>query len=162
MGWKDSKIEKNKLNTDDARAKRKGKLKMTFSLKMICIALITIFVFSGCATILAGGPDMVVVNSNPQGATIILDGVPVGVTPATISFSRSCEGVVVLEKPGYQNTRLDVDKVVNGWVFGNLIIGGLIGLGVDLATSNQGKYSTSPIFLSMPPTQNASATSQLN
>ncbi len=129
---------------------------MTLSLRMISIAFIGIFVFSGCATILAGGPDMVVVSSNPQGATIILDGVPVGVTPATIAFSRSCEGVVVLEKPGYQNARLDVDKVVNGWVFGNLIIGGLLGLGIDLATSNQGKYSTNPVFLSLPPVQNAS------
>jgi len=64
-----------------------------------------------------------------------------------LSFSRKCEGLLTFELDGYKTHMLDVDKVVNGWFFGNLIFGGLIGMAVDLITSSQGKYSTDAILV---------------
>lgn len=106
---------------------------------------------SGCATIVAGGPDMIAVTSTPDGATVYLDSVPVGRTPTTVAFQRSCEGILRFEKQGFKTMQVDESKVFNGWFLGNIIFGGLIGVGVDLVTSNQGKYSNNPIGVSLVP-----------
>ena len=104
-----------------------------------------------CATIIASGPDPVPINSRPEGARVSLDGQPVGVTPFTALFPRNCHGMLTFRLEGYENRSYDVDKVVNGWMFGNLIFGGLIGIAVDLIMSNQGKYSTMPIYVELVP-----------
>lgn len=103
----------------------------------------------GCATIVAQGPDRIQVNSSPEGAKVTLDGAPVGRTPCVVAVNRKDEGVFKIEFEGYDPVVIDRDKVANGWFFGNLLIGGIIGIGVDLATSNQGKYSETPIFVEL-------------
>jgi hypothetical protein len=104
-----------------------------------------------CATIVASGPDLIPVDTSPEGARVLLDGQPIGVTPTAISFARKCEGVLTLELDGFQPKVVDVDKVVNGWFFGNILIGGPIGIAVDLIASNQGKYPDGAIFVEMVP-----------
>ena len=119
--------------------------------KTTSVAILALLLLPSCATIIASGPDMVPVNSDPEGAIVKLDGVPVGRTPLTVAFPRGCEGFLTFELDGIKTSR-DLDKVVNGWVFGNLIfgVGGvIIGGFVDLVTSNQGKYSTAPIFVDL-------------
>lgn len=110
----------------------------------------------GCASIVAGGPDLVPVNSTPPGASVSRDGIPMGKTPLLVPFDRSCEGVLVFELEGFETLTLDVDKVLNGWFVGNLLWfplwpGVPIGMIVDLCTSNQGKYSTAPIHVQLKP-----------
>jgi hypothetical protein len=113
-----------------------------------CVGAVSL---AGCATIVAGGPDVVLVSSKPDGATVTLDGYPVGHTPCQVSVKRDSEGVFGFELPGYQKTLVDRDKVLNGWFLGNLLIGGPIGIGVDLITHDQGKYSTDPLFVELTP-----------
>ena len=108
----------------------------------------------GCASIVAGGPDLVPVNSNPAGAQVKLDGVSIGKTPLLAAFDRTCEGVLMLELEGYEPKTVDVEKVPNGWFFGNLLWAPIwpvvpVGMIVDLCASNQGKYSTAPIFVEL-------------
>jgi len=108
----------------------------------------------GCATIVAGGPDLVPVGSTPEGAKVKRDGVPLGKTPLLVPFDRACEGILTFELEGFETLTLDVDKVVNGWFFGNLLWfplwpGVPIGAIVDLCASNQGKYSTAPIHVEL-------------
>src|SRR5690349_21019844 len=102
---------------------------------------------TGCATIVAGGPDVVLVDSKPDGATVTLDGYPVGKTPCQVSVKRDSEGIFGVEAPGYRKTLVDRDKVLNGWFIGNILFGGVIGMGVDLLTHNQGKYGSDPLFV---------------
>ena len=49
---------------------------------MCCLA-------TGCATIVAGGPDQVPVRTNPSGAYVYLDGQVVGRTPLVLTLDRS-------------------------------------------------------------------------
>jgi hypothetical protein len=97
---------------------------------------------TGCATILQSGPDKIPVRSEPEGATVLLNGMLVYV-------NRADDCHIDVKKDGYQSIAIDKNKVVAGWVFGNIIFGGIIGLGVDLVTHNQGKYPEEPIFVSL-------------
>jgi hypothetical protein len=46
-------------------------------------------VLSGCATIVAGGPDTIPINTNPPGAYVYLNGQVVGQTPMVLELGRS-------------------------------------------------------------------------
>ena len=110
----------------------------------------------GCASLVAGGPDHVPVNSTPPAALVKLDGVAVGKTPLIVPIGRTSEGILTFELEGYQTLTLDLDKVANGWFFGNLLWFPVwpvvpVGMIVDLAASNQGKYSTNPIHVQLKP-----------
>jgi hypothetical protein len=113
--------------------------------------LVSVLACTGCATMFSGGPDLVPVSSSPDRAHVFIDGVAVGMTPCTIAINRTAEGVVRVEYPGYAPATVDRDKVVNGWFFANLISPWFIGFRIDLLTSNQGKYSTDPIFVELYP-----------
>lgn len=126
--------------------------------RIAAVLLVGSLAFSGigCASIVAGGPDLVPVNSAPPGANVSRDGIPMGKTPLLVPFDRSCEGVLVFELEGFETLTFDVDKVVNGWFLGNLLWfplwpGVPIGMFVDLCASNQGKYSTAPIHVVLKP-----------
>lgn len=108
---------------------------------------------SCCATIVDAGPDMVPVQTTPPGARVALDGTAVGVTPCTVAMPRDGEGVFSFELPGHKTAVLDREKVLHGWIFGNLVFGWLspAGVAADLATSSQGKYSTDPIDVKLEP-----------
>lgn len=112
-------------------------------------AVLTFFSFSGCATILQPGPDKIPVTSVPPGATVLLNGYIKGVTPVEVVVKRDDKCSLEIHKDGYQTIYLDQEKVVAGWVFGNIVFGGVIGLLVDLAMNNQGKYSEDPIVVTL-------------
>src|SRR6185437_6261217 len=109
--------------------------------------LLILPLLTGCATIIQPGPDKVMVTSEPPGASIYLDNLPVGTTPSLVSFNRAGEGVLRLQKKGYQTVVIDKDKVVAGWVFLDILFWPSVI--VDLATHNQGKYSEDPIHVPM-------------
>lgn len=117
-------------------------------MKKIFVSLLLV-VFSGCATICQSGPDHIPVDSNPQGAGVYLDGQLMGTTPMVLNVPRDSDGHIRIEKVGYAPYMVDRNKVVAGWVFGNILIGGLIGLSVDLITHNQGKYPEDPVYVQM-------------
>ena len=57
--------------------------------KMTLIMLVcTAFIFNGCATLLTGTSDDISFASNPSGADIMVNGLKVGKTPATIKIKR--------------------------------------------------------------------------
>jgi len=110
------------------------------------VAVLAIITMSSCATILQPGPDRIPVRSEPDGAQVLLNGMPVGATPMVVSVNRSDNCSIEIKKDGYQTVTLDRGKVVSGWVFGNIIVGGLFGVGVDLITNNQGHYPSDPVY----------------
>lgn len=124
-------------------------MKKYFNYSFILV-IILFFILVGCATILQPGPDRIPVNSIPmQGAKVYLDGLLVATTPTTVDVPRKSECVIRIEMEGYEPIVIDRDKNVNGWFFGNLLIGGVIGITVDLITHNQGGYSEEPIVVEL-------------
>ena len=118
---------------------------------MKTVYVIFVLLLSGCATILQPGPDRISVTSKPEGAKVFLDGNPVGVTPMQLAIPRDSEANVRIEKEGFNSYVNDQNKVVAGWFFGNLLLGGVIGMTVDLITHNQGKYKDQPIYVELAP-----------
>lgn len=119
--------------------------------KSIAAVGVVALLVSGCATIVAPGPDLVPISSKPPGAMVYVDGVPVGVTPVTVPLKRSGSGQIRIELEGYEPVFVTQDKVFNGWFLGNILIGGLIGIIVDVATSNVTKHSTDPVMVVLRP-----------
>jgi hypothetical protein len=97
---------------------------------------------SACATIMHGSKQNIAVNSNPSGATIFVDNQQMGVTPATLNLSRKQSHVVRLTLDGYQPYEMTMARGTSGWVWGNIVFGGLIGLVVD--ASSGAIYKLSP------------------
>ncbi len=97
---------------------------------------------ASCASLVAPGPDLVPVKSQPPGATVKVDGADVGKTPCLAVVQRRAPGVITFELEGYETLVLQRERVFNGWFAGNLFFGGLIGCFIDIAASNNRKHST--------------------
>lgn len=89
--------------------------------------------FAACATIITGAPDDFRVTSDPFGARIYVDDEPRGVTPSVVGLGLGRHTVRV-EMRGYKPYETTVRKGINGWFFGNILIGGVIGMIIDAST----------------------------
>jgi hypothetical protein len=65
-----------------------------------------------------------------------------GVTPTIAKLSRKDNHIIRMELAGYQPFEATITRSVSGWVVGNLVFGGLIGLAVDAISG--GLYKLSP------------------
>ena len=101
---------------------------------------------TGCATIMNGDMVNVPVYSTPSGATVVINGATY-TTPTTAVVPRG-QGDFKLhvEKEGYQPVDIMLTQSVDGWLWGNIIFGGLIGLAVDFITGDA--YDLEPELVS--------------
>jgi hypothetical protein len=108
-----------------------------------------------CATVIRGTTDGVGFNSTPSGAEIHTSNGLGCVTPCTLTIKKNEEFVATFEKPGYQPQQVAVSReVVGGGVAataGNVILGGLIGLGVDAATGAGFEHVPNPVNVVLQP-----------
>lgn len=104
----------------------------------------------GCATVTGGARDpKVAVTSNPPGAAVVVDGQPRGVTPTTVELSRKSDHEVVIQQTSYETAIVPVKRQFNPWIFGNVLIGGLPGIIVDVATDATHCLSTDKVHVDM-------------
>jgi hypothetical protein len=96
----------------------------------------------GCATIIHGSSQDVSINSTPSGAEVTADNVPSGKTPVMLHLKRGDAHTIQVNVPGYLPYEIILTKSVSGWVWGNLLFGGLIGLAVDAISG--GLYYLNP------------------
>jgi hypothetical protein len=116
------------------------------------VVLVLLLAFSGCATIMAGGPDRIPVSTNPPGATVFVDNIPVGQTPVMITLDRQhSSGVIRIELPGFAPVSIVRSTSINGWFWANLCIGGLIGIVIDLVTGDVKAFDDAPIAIGLTP-----------
>src|SRR5437016_6224692 len=66
----------------------------------------------------------------------------VGKTPVVASMKRGANHILKLQLPGYAPYEATFTKGVSGWVWGNVLSGGLIGLAVDAISG--GLYNLTP------------------
>ena len=55
---------------------------------IILFTIVISVVINGCATILTGSTDIISFDSDPEGAKILMDGIEIGKTPASITIKR--------------------------------------------------------------------------
>jgi hypothetical protein len=94
---------------------------------------------TGCATIFDGSTNTVAISSNAPGAQYSIANrsgktVKTGTLPARVPLKGSAgyfqpeNYTITLKKPGYEDATADLDTHLNGWYFGNLVLGGLLGM----------------------------------
>jgi hypothetical protein len=99
------------------------------------LCLILALASSGCATIMNGTHQKVFFDSDPQGAEIVYRE-KTYTTPCMISLAKYYKGVKLpIYKTGYLPQEIDCKVKQGGWVWGNILFGGYIGLIVDACTA---------------------------
>ena len=82
------------------------------------------------------------ISSNPSAAQVTVDGIQTGTTPVVAHLTRKDNHIVKIELAGYKPYEGTLTRRVSGWVWGNIVFGGLIGLAVDAI--NGGMYNLTP------------------
>lgn len=111
---------------------------------------------AGCGTITRGTDEPVAFLSDPPGAAVTTTkGYACPATPCSIKVERSDEFDVTFTKPGYQPQVVPVRTEVVGkgaaGMAGNILVGGVIGIGVDAATGAAFDHKPNPVSVVLVP-----------
>lgn len=129
--------------------------------------LLSIFAisFTGCASIIDGTKQNVTFNSDPSAAEVIIGGVTRGNTPLSITLKRKTMGggevFALLKKEGYQDQQVQLSTKLNGWFWGNIITGGLIGSTTDGISGAAFEYSPDSYHITLSPLRSSQAEKNL-
>lgn len=116
-------------------------------------ALASVLLSSGCATVTRGTTEQLTIQSEPSGAAVRLSNGFTGITPATFTVPRKGDLIVTLSKEGYETTEINVASQLAGagtaGFLGNVLIGGIIGGGVDIATGATLSHVPNPVKVTL-------------
>jgi hypothetical protein len=124
------------------------------NLKMTAIIMASVFLFSSCASIVSKSTYPLSINSSPSNAKVSITDkkgkeIYLGNTPATVKlkagtgFFSKAEYQVKFSSPGYDDKIVPITFMLDGWYFGNLFLGGVLGmLIIDPATGAMWKIET--------------------
>ena len=107
--------------------------------------LLTGSLLTGCATIVNHSTQPVKVTSHPSGAFVTIDGAPYGPTPFTTHLLRKETHQIHIQLEGYEPQDVMLTRHVSGWFFGNVLIGGLIGIAIDAMSGSMYKLTPKQI-----------------
>jgi len=122
--------------------------------KSLFLSIISLLFISGCAAVIEGRSQEVVVKTNPEGArcTLVRNDIPLGTiltTPGTLYIKKTKDDISIkCVKMGYKNHKV---VLKSGSPKDNLLyilVGGPIGWGVDSATGSDNYYQ-SPVMIEM-------------
>jgi hypothetical protein len=91
---------------------------------------------AACATIVSGGTQKIRVSSSPTGASVTAEPGGYRITaPGEMALKRNATGYKLkFEKEGHQPVEVELTVGLNGWVWGNIVIGGVIGILIDFSS----------------------------
>jgi hypothetical protein len=132
-------------------------------MRIVFGAALALLLLPSCATIVKGTTQTIAINSpGAAGARCQLRSGAIGtvdvVTPATVTLEKSQENITVhCTKECFQDGAGIVTSFTEGLAAGNIIAGGVIGLGIDAASGAMNKYAPETIIV-MTPIQGCRAT----
>jgi len=110
------------------------------SIKISLFLIVTVFTLIGCASIVSKSNWPIKISTTPEQADVRVTDLKegkdifVGKTPTIVTLSskggyfKSKRYKVEATKEGFQTQTMEIVSTLNGWYFGNIIFGGLIGL----------------------------------
>ena len=119
-----------------------GKTKIIYSALGVLILSI-----AGCATLTKGSSQTVVVNTpGVSGAMCTLTSASIGtqtvITPASVTLKKGGDNISVrCSKECYEDSVGTLPSSLEGMTAGNILLGGVIGLGVDAASGAMNNYA---------------------
>ncbi len=112
----------------------------------------------GCASVTRGTTENISISSTPAGATAELSGLDnptTCVTPCVVVAKRSADITVTVTKEGYEPQVVPLTKEIPGagaaGFAGNVLLGGLVGMGVDAATGAALDHKPNPVIVTLQP-----------
>lgn len=113
----------------------------------IVAVFLSMSLLTGCASIIHGSRQDVRVVSEPSGAVVRVNlNNQATTTPGVLTLNRKEVGyVLTFEKEGYKPVEVSLRRTVDGWMFGNIVFGGLIGLVIDFASGSAYKLTPSDV-----------------
>lgn len=118
-------------------------------MKFKLLGIVTVFgilFITACATIMNGDMVSVPVYTTPSGALLVINGVEY-TSPATVQAPRGKGDFKLhIEKEGYKPVDILLRQSADGWLWGNILFGGLIGLAIDFITGDA--YDLDPEMVS--------------
>lgn len=127
-------------------------------LKISAISFACIFIFSSCASLFSKSVYPVHIDSSPSNAKISITDytgrqVYAGNTPAVVrlkagaGYLKRAEYQVKISKSGYDDRIILLESQIDGWYFGNLFLGGIVGmLVIDPLTGAMWSIETRTIY----------------
>jgi hypothetical protein len=109
----------------------------------------------GCASVTRGWSEQMQISSQPEGAEVRTSLSQQCVTPCTLTVQRKDEFSVTFAKPGYQPQTIQVNTRLAGGgaagFAGNVLLGGVIGMGVDAASGATLEHHPNPVVAVLQP-----------
>jgi hypothetical protein len=112
----------------------------------------------GCASVSRGTTENISIASTPPGATAEVSGLdnPIScVTPCVVVAKRNADITVTFNKEGYEPQVVPLTKEVPptgaAGFAGNIVLGGLVGMGVDAATGAAMDHKPNPVDVTLKP-----------
>jgi hypothetical protein len=110
----------------------------------LVLAFTVLLLCTGCATLFTNSSADISVNSDPEGASIYVDGLKRGgetPTDVTLDYSYSSpwkEEEIVLKLNNYEDREFEVNHGIAGWYWGNFLLGPFAGIGglIDIFTGS--------------------------
>lgn len=100
---------------------------------------------SGCASVIKGSTQSINISTPPTTGAICNLSSAQGnwqvMSPGAVSVDKSKEDIQIrCAKPGWQEAALTIPSNFEGWTVGNILLGGVVGIGVDAATGAINEY----------------------
>jgi PEGA domain len=103
----------------------------------------------GCATVTRGTTNQIQIESEPSGASVATSLNHQCTTPCTLTVNRKDEFTVTFKMDGFKEQQVFVKTILSpdgiAGAAGNVLIGGVVGLGVDAATGSTLMHTPNPI-----------------
>jgi uncharacterized protein YceK len=126
-------------------------------MRFVLVALVVLapMGLGGCASVTRGWSEQMQINSQPEGAEVRTSLSQQCVTPCTLTVQRKDEFSVSFAKPGYQPQTIQVTtRVANtgaAGFAGNILLGGVVGMGVDAASGATLEHHPNPVLAVLQP-----------
>ena len=120
--------------------------------KLAVVALATVsMALGGCATVLNGAHQDYTTDTRPAGATVTFSNGATCTTPCKLEFARKDDLRADITLPGYNPTYVLIQSKLGGSTFGNILLGGGIGMLVDGTNGSSNKLVPKPLIVQLAP-----------
>ncbi len=116
---------------------------------VVAAATTVVIALSGCATIVNGTSQDYQIESFPAGAKAVLSTGESCTTPCEISLKRRNDLSVSFDLSGYKSERVLVQSRTGGAGVGNILLGGVIGAGVDASNGSMNSLYPRPLRINL-------------
>ncbi len=128
------------------------------NMRLMCVLMLAALC-GGCATVTRGTENTIGFDSRPSQAEVRTSNGLGCVTPCSLVVKRNEEFIATFSKPGYRSQQVEVKTQLAGagaaGLAGNILIGGVVGIGVDAVTGAANEHTPNPVSVVLEPSSKA-------